>query len=272
MTTIGLTITTNSKLSYGSGPSLDPDAQAFITATGITNAVQVNAINQLVINLKLDNLWSKCVAIYPLVGGTATTHKYNLKNPLDDNAAFRVTWNGGVTHDSNGITGNGTNGYGETYIKPSANLNLNSTHISFYNRTNIQSNNPTIGILDSLLNTTLRIIARNTSNYSIYNVNDQASTLATSITDGSGFWIASRTASNSRKLYRNGTAVLTNTTTSSALSNATIPLLGQKLYTNTMNLYSPSNICFASSGQGLSDSESLLFYNIVNTFNAALGR
>ena len=29
-------------------------------------------------------------AIYPFVGGTATTHKFNLKDPADINAAFRL--------------------------------------------------------------------------------------------------------------------------------------------------------------------------------------
>jgi hypothetical protein len=68
----------------------DPDAIAFIAAAGITDLVQKAAITTLVLQLKSDAIWSKFQAIYPLVGGTAFTHKFNLINPLDTNAAFRL--------------------------------------------------------------------------------------------------------------------------------------------------------------------------------------
>ena len=68
---------------------IDTDAQAFITATGITDNTQKNSINQLVLDLKSYGVWSKIKAIYPFVGGTATTHKFNLKDPRDLDAAYR---------------------------------------------------------------------------------------------------------------------------------------------------------------------------------------
>jgi hypothetical protein len=86
-------------------PAFDPDAQAFFTATGITDPTQQDAVNTLVIDLKNEGLWTKMQAIYPFVGGTATTHKYNLKDPRDLNAAFRLEYRGSdITHDANGIT------------------------------------------------------------------------------------------------------------------------------------------------------------------------
>ena len=72
------------------GRAIDSDAQAFITAAGITDSTQQAAITNLVIGLKNDNLWTKMKAIYPFVGGTAASHKFNLKNPLDTNAAYRL--------------------------------------------------------------------------------------------------------------------------------------------------------------------------------------
>jgi hypothetical protein len=254
--------------------SFDPDAQAFFTATGITNPTQMNAVNQLVLSLKSNSLWTKFIALYPYVGGTATTHKFNLKNPLDTNAAFRILWAGGVTHNANGVTGNGTNGYGETYIQPSSHLILNDTHVAFWSRTNSTqaSSNAEMGITDGTLNASLRICSRNGSNQSIYLINDNTAGIATSITDSTGFWIASRTASNSRKLYRNGSSINSSTNASVARSTSTIPVLGQKTATNTMNHYSIKNFSFASVGTGINDAEALAFYNIVNTFNTALGR
>ena len=95
--------------------SFDPDAQAFITAAGITNSTQQNAINDLVIGLKADSLWTQITAIYPFVGGTASSHKYNLKDPRDLDVAYRLTFYGGWVHDNQGILGNGTNTYADTY-------------------------------------------------------------------------------------------------------------------------------------------------------------
>lgn len=250
----------------------DADAQAFFTASGITDNTQKLAVNQLVLDLKSFSLWNKFSAIYPFVGGTATTHKFNLKNPLDTNGAFRILWVGGVTHNSNGVTGNGTNGYGETYIQPTTNLSLNNTHIAFWSKTNSQNANAEMGIQDGALNATLRIVTRNASNQSIYSVNDNTGTVVTSVTDSSGFYSASRTASNSRKLYKNGVAIATNTTASVALTTATIPVLGQKAANNTMGAYLAKNFSFASAGQGFNDTESANFYTAVNTFQTTLGR
>ncbi len=57
---------------FGSGAApLDPDAQAFITAAGITDATQQSAINTLVTDLKGYGIWTKMKAIYPFVGGTS---------------------------------------------------------------------------------------------------------------------------------------------------------------------------------------------------------
>jgi len=97
-------------------PSYDSDAQAFFTAAGITDTTQKNAVNQLVLDLKSYSLWNKMNAIYPFVGGTATTHKYNLKDPRDLNVAYRLSFAGGWTHSSNGVTPNGVNGYADTYF------------------------------------------------------------------------------------------------------------------------------------------------------------
>lgn len=101
----------------------DPDAQAFITASGITSTTQKNAINNLVIGLKADSLWTPIKALYPFVGGTASTHKWNLKDPRDLDAAYRIIWNGTITHNSNGINGTG---YGNTFLVPSTVLTTNS--------------------------------------------------------------------------------------------------------------------------------------------------
>jgi len=132
-----------------SGGSVDPDAQAFITVAGITDPTQQSAINTLVVGFKDDGLWTKMKAIYPIVGGTATTHKYNLKDPRDLDAAFRLQFNGGITHSSTGVLPNGTNGYANTFFIPSVQIaNADSFHFSMYSRTNGAWTNSDIGVIE----------------------------------------------------------------------------------------------------------------------------
>ena len=251
---------------------LDADVDAFLTASAITNPTIVNATNQLVVSLKGYSIYTKFYALHLYVGGTSSTHKWNLINPLDTNAAYRIEWIGGVTHDSDGIKGNGTNGYGETYLKPSTNLIQNNTHIAFYNRTNLQNANAPMGIQDGALNASLRIVPRNVSNQSIYSVNDNTGSVVSSVTDSRGFYVASRTASNARKLYKNGAVIQTATTVSVARSTATIPVLGQKGATNTMGAYLAVNFALSSTGEAFNDTEAANYYTAVQAFQTALGR
>ena len=113
-----------------SGGGVDPDAQAFITAAGITNPTQQGAINTLVVALKGYSIWTKFKAIYPIVGGSASSHAVNLKTPGTFNLAFTTGW----THSATGMQG--TNAYADSNLNVSTNLSQNSTHISVYIRTN----------------------------------------------------------------------------------------------------------------------------------------
>jgi hypothetical protein len=106
----------------------DPNAQAFLNAAVITDVTQANAVNTLVIGLKADGLWTNMQALYPFVGGTATQHKYNLKDPRDLNVAYRLDFQGAWVHNANGAIGNG-NTYADTFY-----TGMVSGEIGAYNR------------------------------------------------------------------------------------------------------------------------------------------
>jgi len=124
-----------SSFNFNARSPIDDDAVAFFNATGLTDETQKVAINYLVSNLKGFSLWTKMKAIYPFVGGTAAFHKWNLKDPRDLDAAFRIVWSGTVIHASTGVTSNGTNGYGDTFFIPVDNLSSGDTHMTYYSRT-----------------------------------------------------------------------------------------------------------------------------------------
>lgn len=112
------------------GPAIDPDAQAFITATGISG-VEATAINTLVLYLKSEGLWTLIDAFYPFVGGSASSCKFNLKDPQDTNEAYRMTFAGSWTIDSNGVKPSSKNSanYGDSHWSPNGvGGNRNDSH------------------------------------------------------------------------------------------------------------------------------------------------
>ena len=253
------------------GKSLyDADAQAFITAAGITNPTQKSAINTLVLALKSASIWTNFYAIYPMVGGTATTHKYNLKDPRDLDAAFRLSFLGGWTHSSTGAKPNGTNGYADSFLIPSTTLSLNSTHASYYSRTNATGAEVEVGVA-SALNTNQILIEARTANITYYRVNMSPAVLSASDSDSRAFYMANRTAVNNVNGWRNSTKLATGTSASTALSGSKI-YLGALNSNGTASAFSAKECAFASIGNGLSDTEVSNMYTAVQAFQTSLSR
>ncbi len=206
-----------------SGGGVDPDAQAFITAAAITNPTQQAAINTLVVDLKGYSLWTKMKAVYPFVGGTATTHKFNLKNPLDTNAAFRILWSGDVTHSSNGVQFGGVNGYGNTNYNISVNNTGSNISAGVYSRTSGVNAGSEFGAVDGAFNG-LQLAIKFTDNNTYYAVNDFVGNGAGNfVSDTRGMFVVSRTSGvNTKVVYRNGISLGTQGGTSNTAVNLNV--------------------------------------------------
>lgn len=257
---------------------IDLNALTFISASGITNLTQRTAVNQLTIDLKSYGIWDKTKAVYPFIGGTAATHKWNLKDPQDTDAAFRLTFFGSMTHNSNGITGNGTNAYALTYVIPSSSLTLNSTSVTIYSRTNENTNSIEIGMgVDAGASPErLSLSIRYANGFYSDQYNYNTGRIGLTNTSSLGMFTGNRSASNVHKGYRNGTQIgTTNTGAPGALTNLSVPIAIMALYrkdTSSGVYYSSKNIAFAHIGDGLTDAEVLNLYNAVQRYQTILGR
>jgi hypothetical protein len=257
---------------YVFGAAFDPDAQAFITAAGITDNTQKTAINTLVLSLKANNIWQKFKAIYPFVGGTATTHKFNLKNPADTNAAFRLVFFGGWTHTTNGAQGNGTNAYADSFFLPSTQYAvIDNAALSVYSRSNITENKCEIGCYNGS-NSALQINVattalppQNTACY-INNITDSKFI----DTDSRGLYIASRTGTTVT-LFENNTLKVTSTNTALARPNINI-FIGAQNNAGALNIPSSKQLAFASIMDGLTNTDAANLYTAVQAFQTTLGR
>lgn len=250
-----------------SGGGVDPDAQAFITAAAITDPTQQAAIITLVTDLKGYSIWTKFKAIYPIVGGTASTHKWNLKDPRDLDAAFRLHFTNAVTHSSTGMQGNGSSGYAETYLNDNTSLSLNSAHISIYSRTNKDALMTDIGNYDPSTVNAIAIYPKYLNAF--YGQLHDGNSGITNSTSSLGLFVANRVNSTEVRNFQNG-VLKQKTVTSITKNNLTITIMARNR--GFIDFYSDRQIAFASIGDGLTDTDGANFYTAVQAYQTTLGR
>ena len=265
----------------------DADAQSFVSAAGLSDSTQITAINTLVTALKTAGIWTKMKAIYPFVGGNATSHKFNLKDPRDADAAFRLTFSGGMTHSSTGVLFGGVNGFADTKLSPFASLSNNNNHLSVYSNLNIVDTSSQVGNLSPAL-----IVGSINSSYSQrfdigidyvdytggprswFSTNTDASTQISLVNlniGNTGLYTMTRTSNNSFKLFRGSSILGSNSNTNNGqLPNFNIYIGGW----NWAGTLRPSlrRVSFATIGDGLTDAEATAFYNAVQAYQTSLGR
>jgi hypothetical protein len=118
------------------GASVDSNAKRFIDSTAVLNSTEKTAIYALVKQLKDSSLWNKMYAIYPMVGGTSSSCKWNLKSVYPTTSSFCLTFSGGWTFSSTGALPNGTNAYANTFWSSVTNASTTSVSMGTYLRQN----------------------------------------------------------------------------------------------------------------------------------------
>jgi hypothetical protein len=196
--------------------------------------------------------------------------KFNLRNPADTDAAFRLTysgsWNGGYSGNKpNGATGT----YADTKLNISSSLILNNAHVAAYSRTNISnagamfgagtSNNNAIMLLPYLGGAAIVNFSSDGGNNSI-----------SGQTNSLGLRILGRTNPNEIHLYNN-TTKFTKIQASTGYDNITLTL-GANNKTGGITNYDTREQAFTTIGDGLTDYQAKALYWIVQKFQTTLGR
>ena len=244
------------------GGGIDPDAQAFITAAAITDPTQQAAINTLVVDLKGYNIWTKFQAIYPVVGGVASSHAVNLKTPGTYNLSFTTGW----THSNTGMTPNGASAYADTGLNDNTVLSLNNAHLSFYSRTNVDGLYCDIGVFDAGPVSAFTILSRYLNGFrgQAHDANSGISN-----TDSRGLFLTNRVNSTQARNFINSTLKLV---TVNSISKINYNISIGARYRGFYDFYSPRQCAFASIGDGLTDTDAANFYTAVQAFQTTLGR
>lgn len=258
--------------SSGGGVAYDSDAQAFFTASGVTDLTQKSAVNQLVLDLKSNSLWSKIKALYPIVGGNATTHSYNLVNT----SLFQLSFSSGWTHSSTGMLPSVS--YANTNLIPNSVLSSSSNHFGIYSRSNLVGGNyASSGCSET--GSALQLSLRRFDSLAYYSVPNDSSpnntALASAQTNSAGLYLGSRRSTTDIVLYRNSTNIASNTNTMVGSVLPSYPIFLSAINTiGTPNgaTYDNKEIAFCTIGDGLTNTDLTNYYNIINTFQTSLGR
>jgi hypothetical protein len=192
----------------------------------------------------------------------AAQMKFNLVNPQDSDAAFRLAFSGGWTYSTNGAQPNGTNGFADTFLIPNTSLSTSSSHLSFYSRTNTTS-----GTGYDLARTHFALITQFNGNIFYANL-ETAGSYAASYTsaNGLGHFIASRINNTTTQGFKNGLKVINASQNSSLATSSLI------ISNNGGANYSNKQTAFVSIGDGFTDAEAALLYSLVQQFQTDLTR
>ena len=238
----------------------DADAQGFVDRVylsgGVLSATELTAVNDLVIDLKNDAIWTKMKAIYPMVGASAAACAQNLKS-----SSFTGTFTSGWTFASTGATPNGTSAYMDTGLNSSIVLSQDNKHISSYVRTNINQTLVGCGVMP-----TFDQLVYFSGIYG--NLSSDPGVIGHTPTKG--LYLTRRINSTTSNTFANNILIQTDNKSSNGNPNKNL-YIGARNYT-TPDLYSNSQFAFASIGDGLTDTEASNFYTSVQAFQTTLSR
>jgi hypothetical protein len=270
----------------------DTNAQAFFTAADPTETIltttQKNAVNAMVVSMKASapsgsTIWSKLLAIYPMVGGTTLVpkpHTFNLKDPRDLDAAYRLYFGGSWTHSNLGAIPNQYNTFANTFLNTNV-LSQNSASVWYYSRS-VNYSAELIGVLDNSTNKNgIQLQTRDSYGGNSYScmMGGEAGEGDASV-NKTGLIGLSRVISTEYKRYGrfDGTVssatVYTASRTSNSASRFALPiyLAARNVGNSVIEEYSNSTCSFAAIGSGFDAAEAAALYNIVQTFQTALSR
>ena len=262
-------------------PSGTTEAQAYLNAvvsaggTGITSTVSAATIT-LFTSLVSSGIYSKLDFMYPIIGGNVNGHKFNALNPLDTNAAFRLTFFGGWTHSSTGMQGNGSNAYANTYynVVNEAFMGDEDASIGVYVRDLTAASYPIeLGATYFADGCSLSVKMDSATNI-IGNLFNGITETDFALSAQTGSFIITKTSATSVRVFRRGNLATTITVGGSVSPSQGPIYVGAVNSTNLpgADAYSPRELAFVFGGKGLTNAEVSNISTYINTFQTSLGR
>jgi len=252
----------------------DVDANASIAAKSLTGSEQESEY-LLITGFKSNSLYAKTQAIYTFRGNTAAQHKFNSKNPLDTNAAFRLTFSGNGDFRNSGYQTNGANSYANSYFIPSSNQDVNNNGITVVcgsNNPAIFSNTIEVGAYTGASQVSYLMLKNNNSNFRVRAAlnSESPGCYQDGINESKGIFTGVKQSATIEKLFRN------NVLLASAVAGGTLPNI--PIFIGSMNFggspynYSNQRLQMVIFHEGLSDAEVATLHSIIDLSETIAGR
>ena len=204
--------------------------------------------------------------------------KFNLRNPVDTDNAFRIqysgSWNGGYS----GIITNRSNTWADTKLNPSSSLSPSNTHLGLYLRNETPGSTTGVDMGSTDLVNFTQILTRATNTgagfRTFINIAESSSVDPyLNLPSTKGLIVGSRNTSTLTKWYKNNTTFNQVTSSLSIHPNFSI-YIGARNQSGTPFLYAEAyqNYAFSTIGDGLTDYEAKALYWIVQKYQTTLGR
>lgn len=238
---------------------LEQEAYMFLSSSAtINNYTIASAVNTLVTDLKGYGIWDKLYCVYPMVGGNASSSKWNLK----DTTQYNLNYTGSWTFNDSGMTCNGTQYANTNFFGQGSVSNFSqSLSIGVYSTTA-----PTGGVDLGETSNNAYLATRYSDNTTKFVVT--SNNQSTANTDGRGFYIGTINIPNeSNRTYKNGTLVNFLGSTTGVSGTTTSYYIGGYPADSGRRGYA-----FAFIGGGLSPTNVSNFNTAMTTFQTTLGR
>jgi hypothetical protein len=251
-----------------SGVAYTARTQALITATGLSDTTLINAINTFDLGLISNGLLTGSNdALYFGFLGSAIANKYN----FIDTTKFELTFLGGWDF-TNGMKGNGTNGYAKTGWIPSTVAPLGSSY-GVYSRQLVLANNTLVSSYTGAATGYYGVIGKSSTSIDLYNQTGGSGSTWSGLTNIKG-------CIQSSKLHSSSIQNVSLNTTQSSLTMASSSLSSREVYISTFNnldvptsgYYATQDLCcIYLSSQVFTQAQQLTFNSLTNTLLTTLG-
>lgn len=251
-------------------PSFDADSEAYldrVAAHGVTiTSTDRERFSTLFETLKADGTYTIPLDMYFFGWSNADANAEPLKAVNPD-----ITWVNSSTHASTGVTGNGTNSYGNTSVAANV-LTLNNTHLCVYTRTSPTQSVAEIGARGSAATSRFEIQTRTSGNTLSYMNSNTAGVSVSTATNGIGMFVSTRTSSTDFRVFRNGTQVGSTATTT---NDGTMPTGNIYILATNSNgsasLHSGREVIMASFGSSFTPTQAANYTTAWNALITAYG-
>lgn len=243
------------------GPLYDPFYEQLLVAMGTTPPADVRGYqNELIIALRIDEVWPLLDGVRIWAADTADNSCYNWVNPT----AYKATFVNSPTFTAyRGVNGDGVSSWVNTNWAPSNGVNFQQDNNSLfaYSLTDTQGN----AIFGTNGGGNLLLQPRNASNLFGYRVN-QASSTTVANTNGSGAYAAERNGANATQGYKDGSAIGTAGAIASTARSTQTMGVGR-----VNNTFSSAQVAATVAGAYLGPTKQLALRNRIRTYLQRVG-